>query len=89
MKNVTGFLAEDGTFFKTSAECKRYEARRIIEEYCQYNSIKSVTKMMETLEALADPIMDYLNADHEVKEQEKLDQVKENTGGAGGDQADD
>ena len=87
MKNVVGYLAEDGKFFKTAAECKRHEARHIIEEYCRYNRISCI-KMLETIEALADPIMDYINADNEVKQQEDY-QVKENTSGPSGDQADD
>lgn len=92
MERVQGYLTEDGTFYRTSAEARRHEAKLIIAEYCAHNSIKSVNKMLETIEALADPIMDYLNANNEVRLQEQEQyggEIEEDTARAGGDQTGD
>ena len=68
-KQVNGFLAMDGTFFDTEAECRRYECRRTIEMSCESHGINSVNFFMLLREWSYD-IREYYNADSQCEAHE-------------------
>lgn len=61
MKLVTGYLSEDNMFFDTKVEAIKHDAELIILAHCVSHNLDS-EKVFSIIEALADPIMEYVNA---------------------------
>jgi len=60
-KVVSGFLANDGNFFISEAEADLHNAEMQIQEWCESHKVDP-DKVVQIIEALADPIKDYLRA---------------------------
>lgn len=61
MRSVTGFLSEDGMFFPTAQEAAKHDAEIQIIAWCVSHNIDQA-KVFQIIEALADPITEYVNA---------------------------
>lgn len=61
---VTGFLSDDDTFFHTEAEALMHDAEMDIRAFCVSHIPTPLddNRLLEVIEALADPIERYLNA---------------------------
>ena len=79
---ATGFLASDGTFFKRKKDARAYEAKMKILQWCELNSIDG-DKVMTIIEAMAEPIMEYVDASTEPsgEDQPNTQEVEEGTKG--------
>lgn len=61
MQKVRGYLSDDGNFFKTAVEAKKHDAEMLIRAWCSVKNIDA-DKVIEIIEALADPIVEYVHA---------------------------
>jgi len=61
-KQVNGFLAEDGTFFESEPECKRYEYSKFLETLCESHEL-NYENFMATINAWHQQIKGYFDAD--------------------------
>jgi hypothetical protein len=61
-KEVTGYLADDGTFFEREANCKRYECAKAIETLCESHGT-NYENFMACINAWHNQIRGYLDAD--------------------------
>jgi hypothetical protein len=70
-EKVSGFLTSDGAFYHTSAEAQRHEAQREIVQWCQRQQpAYQQASVLALIEALADPIQEYLHASEEIRDLE-------------------
>ena len=61
-QQVSGYLAEDGTFFETEHECKRYEAEKMIRVLCESHNVNS-DNFFAMINEWSNTIKEYYNAD--------------------------
>ena len=61
-KKVTGWLADDGTFFDQKAELDRYEAKRKLACLCDILEVDT-EKVVGLIQRLAKSVGEYLDAD--------------------------
>lgn len=66
-KPVSGFLSKDGMFFEKMCDSHKHDAEMLIRAWCSKNDIDA-EKFITYIEALADPIMEYVNASREAIE---------------------
>lgn len=64
----TGWLARDGKFFESIDECRQHEAREEIRAWCVEQNVM-FEKLIIIIEALADPILEYVDASEKVRDQ--------------------
>lgn len=80
MRPVSGFLSDDGNFFELKASADKHDAEMLIREYCVTHTPEGMKilesdrpipkcidaeKVLSIIEALADPIMEFVNASRE------------------------
>lgn len=61
MKYVTGYLTNDGEFFEDIGEAKRKEAEDTLRKLCLASRVNAA-RLIDVIEAMADPIKDYIDA---------------------------
>jgi hypothetical protein len=67
-KPVQGYLAEDGTFFESKSRAELHDAEMSIRAYCvSHKPPIDAEKLLVHIEALADVIQRYNNANAQVK----------------------
>jgi hypothetical protein len=79
MKKVSGYLADDGTFFDAEADVELYEALHALE-FSVKNIGADPAKFMIVVEGCQDQLMRYLNAQSKFKRSEALGPVPRATG---------
>lgn len=66
-QKVKGFLASDGKFFETEAECSRYEYQQMLIELCDSHNINP-ENFFQLLREWSVPIKAFYHADSQCKE---------------------
>lgn len=61
MRPVSGFLSNDGNFFELRASANKHDAEMAIRAYCVEQNVDA-DKLVSHIEALADPILEFVNA---------------------------
>lgn len=87
-KEVIGYMTRDGVFYEDEEAAKKHEYRSEIETFCVSHTPKPINPVLfiGVIEALADPIRNYIDA---YKAYEAIRQLKKDTIAFGGDKADD
>jgi hypothetical protein len=66
MQRVAGYLADDGTFFVSKFEAMRHDALVAMQKWCESHDVDA-NRLIPIIEALADPIVEFVNASNEIK----------------------
>lgn len=66
MRKAKGYIADDGSFFEHEEDAEKHDAEMVIRTFCTIHHVDA-EKLLSYVEALAEPIKDYLNADAKVK----------------------
>lgn len=80
MRPVSGYLSDDGNFFELKASADKHDAEMLIRQYCVTHTPEGMKileddrpipkcidaeKVLSIIEALADPILEFVNASRE------------------------
>lgn len=72
MRPVSGFLSDDGNFFELKASADKHDAEMLIRAWCVEQNIDA-EKLITYIEALADPILEFVNAS---REEQKINKAR-------------
>lgn len=77
MKQVTGFLTEDGTFFDNKAAADLHEAEHLLDHSARYIGVDP-EKLKDAINQLHEPVRRYLDA-QDASAKERVEYVKHNS----------
>lgn len=77
-KKVSGFLADDGAWFPTREEARYHEAKIALSILCEsHEPPRKPDILFDTLEAWAEPILEYVNAYKDLPQSPKRQTIKD------------